>query len=255
MSLRIRYALLALVGLGLIGVIVVLIVLAKFNADLPQMITLQDYKPLLVSEVYDRNGKKIGEFYREKRILVPYDKIPKDIIDAFVSAEDGSFFKHEGINYTAIFRSFAVNLLKGKKAQGGSTITQQVARSLLLSSEKTYGRKIREILLAQKMEKALSKEDILYLYLNQIYLGQGAYGVGAAAQVYFRKDVSELTVPECAILAGLPQAPSRYSPIHNPAAAKERQRYVLNRMADVGYLTRKEAEQYAAEPVTLYVSP
>ena len=254
MSLRIRYALLALVGLGLVGVIVVLIVLAKFNADLPQMITLQDYKPLLVSEVYDRNGKKIGEFYREKRILVPYDKIPKNLVNAFVSAEDGSFFKHEGVNYTAIFRSFLVNLLKGKKAQGGSTITQQVARSLLLSSEKTYGRKIREILLAQKMEKSLSKEDILYLYLNQIYLGQGAHGVGAASEIYFRKDVKDLTIPEAAILAGLPQAPSRYSPISNPLSAKDRQKYVLNRMAEEGYISKTDADKYAAMPVKFYTT-
>src|SRR5262249_15450359 len=124
---------------------------------------------------------------------------------------------------------------------------------LLLSSEKTYARKIKEIMLAKKMEQNLRKEDIMYLYLNQIYLGQGAHGVGAAAQVYFRKDVKDLTIPEAAILAGLPQAPSRYSPIHNPSAAKERQKYVINRMADVGYITDEQAERYINEPVKLYV--
>ena len=227
--------------------------LAKFNADLPQMIQLADYKPLLVSEVYDRNGKKIGEFFREKRLLTPYEKVPKHVVQAFVAAEDDTFFRHTGINYLAMVRAFLANIKSGRKSQGGSTITQQVARSLLLSSEKTYGRKIREVLLAQKMEKSLSKEDILYLYLNQIYLGQGAHGVGAAAQVYFRKDVSQLTVPEAAILAGLPQAPSRYSPITNPSSAKERQRYVLGRMAEVGFITKPDAEKYAAQPVKLFV--
>lgn len=253
MSLQIRYVLLAIVGLGLAGVIAFLLILAKFNHDLPQMITIEDYKPLLVSEVYDRNNKKIGEFFREKRILTPYDQIPKGVVEAFVAAEDDTFFKHGGINYIAMMRAFLVNLKTGHKSQGGSTITQQVARSLLLSSEKTYGRKIREILLAQKMEKALSKEEILYLYLNQIYLGQGAYGVAAAAQVYFRKDIKDITVPEAAILAGLPQAPSRYSPINNPLSAKDRQKYVLNRMADVGFISRPDAEKYAKEPVKLFV--
>ena len=222
MSLRIRYLLLALVCLGLVGVVAFVVILTKFNADLPQMIGIADYKPLLVSEVYDRNGKKIGEFCREKRILTPYDKIPKTVVQAFVAAEDNTFFKHTGINYLAMIRSVFANIKSGRKSQGGSTITMQVARSLLLSSEKTYGRKIREVLLAQKMEKALTKEEILYLYLNQIYLGQSAYGIGAAAQIYFRKDVKDLTVPEAAILAGLPQAPSRYSPITNPSSAKER---------------------------------
>ncbi len=226
---------------------------AKYNSELPDMIELAQYKPLLVTEVFDRNNKKFGEFFREKRILTPYEKIPEHLIQAFIAAEDDTFFKHEGINFLAIARAFWANLRSGKKAQGGSTITQQVARSLLLSSEKTYTRKIKEIMLARKMEQSLRKEDILYLYLNQIYLGQGAHGVGAAAQVYFRKDVSELTIPEAAILAGLPQAPSRYSPIHNPSAAKERQKYVIRRMAEVGFITQEQAEQFINEPVKLYV--
>ncbi len=248
-----RNIVLAVTGLVIFGVIAGFAILAKFNADLPQMISIADYKPLLVSEVYDRNNKKIGEFFREKRILMAYDQIPKHLVQAFVAAEDDTFFKHTGINYLAIVRAFFANIKSGRKSQGGSTITQQVARSLLLSSEKTYGRKIREVLLAQKMEKSLSKEEILFLYLNQIYLGQGAHGVGAAAQVYFRKDVKDLTVPEAAILAGLPQAPSRYSPITNPSSAKERQRYVLNRMAEVNFITKAEAQTYASQPVRLFV--
>jgi penicillin-binding protein 1A len=253
MTLSLRKVLLALGGLCVIGALVVLGIVAKMNSELPELIGLADYKPLLVSEVFDRNGKKFGEFFREKRILVPYDQIPKTVIDAFIAAEDGAFFEHGGINYQAILRSIFANIRSGKKSQGGSTITQQVARSLMLSSEKTYTRKIKEVLLTWKMEKVLKKQDILFLYLNQIYLGQGAHGVGAAAQVYFRKDLKDLTVPEAAILAGLPQAPSRYSPIHNPSSAKERQRYVLNRMAEEGFITKQEAEAYIAEPVKLFV--
>lgn len=253
MSFSLRKLLVVMGVLVLAGVVTVAAVVMKFKAELPELIGLAEYKPLLVSEVYDRNGKKFGEFFREKRILVPYEKIPQNVVHAFVAAEDDTFFEHGGLNYIAIIRAVFANIRTGKKSQGGSTITQQVARALVLSSEKTYSRKIKEVLLSWKMEETLKKEDILFLYLNQIYLGQAAHGVGAAAQVYFRKDVKDLTVPEAAILAGLPQAPSRYSPIHNPSSAKERQRYVLKRMAAVGYITEEEAAKYAEEPVKLYV--
>lgn len=252
--MSLRNVLLAFAGLIVAGIIVVIGIVAKFNSELPELIGLADYKPLLVTEVYDRNNKKIGEFFREKRILVPYDQIPQNVIHAFVAAEDDTFFKHEGINYIAIFRAVLANLRSGKKSQGGSTITQQVARSIIIqSNEKTYSRKIKEILLSWKMEETLKKEEILFLYLNQIYLGQGAHGVGAAAQVYFRKDLKDLTVPEAAILAGLPQAPSRYSPIHNPSSAKDRQRYVIRRMEEVGYISDDDAEKFDEEPVKLFV--
>jgi len=234
---------------GAAGVAVVYV----FSSQLPRMITVADYHPLLVSEVYDRNNEKFGEFFREKRMLLPYEQIPEKVVQAFVSAEDSTFFEHHGLNYVAMFRAFLANLKSGRKAQGASTITQQVARTLLLSSEKTYSRKIKEILLSQKMEDNLSKKEILYLYLNQIYLGEGAYGVGAAAQVYFRKDVKDLTIPEAAILAGLPQAPSRYSPIGHPRSAKDRQRYVLHRMTENGYITAEDEKKFAEQPVKLYV--
>ncbi len=249
---KILVAALVVVFAGLAGVATLFVVM---SSDLPQLVTVADYKPLLVSEVYDRNGKKIGEFFREKRTLISFAEIPKPLLDAFVAAEDSSFFKHEGINYLAILRAMIANRKAGRKVQGGSTITQQVARSLLLSSEKTYTRKIKEAILARRMEAHLSKEDILYLYLNQIYLGQGAYGVAQAANIYFRKPVQELTLAECAILAGLPQAPSRYSPISNPKAAKERQLYVLSRMADEGFVTREEADTAAAQEVDVFVFP
>jgi len=222
-------------------------------ATLPQLISVDDYKPLLVSQVYDRNGKKIGEFFRERRTLVPYEKIPENLVKAFLAAEDDQFFKHGGINYLAIMRATWANLRAGKNVQGGSTITQQVAKTLLLSSEKTYLRKVKEALLAQRMEEDLNKEDILYLYLNQIYFGQGAYGVELAAETYFRKTVDKLELPEMAILAGLPKAPSAYSPVHNSVRAKERQVYVLNRMAEVGFITKEEALKAAQVPVKIYL--
>lgn len=226
----------------------------SISADLPKLITVADYEPLLVSEVYARGGEKIGEFFNQKRRLVAYVEIPEVIIKAFVAAEDSSFFSHGGINYISIFRAFMANLRAGKKVQGGSTITQQVARSLLLSPEKTYTRKIREILLAQQMEANLSKQEILYLYLNQIYLGEGAYGITLAAQIYFHKTLKELTLAEIAILAGLPQAPSRYSPVSNPAKAKERQRYVLNRMVEDKIISEEQAKEALSQPIKVFIS-
>lgn len=245
--------LLFIVALGLIGIFGIYLIVKSAQSSLPQLITVKDYQPLLVSQVYDRNGKKIGEFFRERRTLVPYEKIPKNLINAFLAAEDDQFFEHKGINPQAIFRAALANLRAGRSVQGGSTITQQVAKTLMLSSEKTMTRKLRDILLAIEMEKNLSKEEILFLYLNQIYFGQGAYGVEQAAQVYYRKPASKLTLPEMAILAGLPQAPSRYSPVKNPLRAKERQIYVLHRMADVGFITKDEAESAIKEHVKVYV--
>lgn len=227
--------------------------LISLSNQLPQIIKVEDYKPLMVTDVYARGGEKIGEFYREKRTLTPYDKIPKTLVNAFVAAEDDTFFQHHGINYVAIMRAFIVNLTTGEKRQGASTITQQVAKGLLLQDNgKTYTRKIKEILLAQKMEENLSKQDILYLYLNQIYFGEGSYGVSTAADTYFRKPLEKLTIAEMAILAGLPKAPSDYSPTDNPLKAKVRQKYVLGRMRDLKYITEPEYQAAINEPVTVF---
>ena len=222
-------------------------------SDLPPIDQLKTYRPPLISFVFDREGEKVGEFFRERRILVPYEEFPEVLIQAFVSAEDGSFFKHKGLNVRAIFRAFLANIRAGRKVQGGSTITQQVARALLLSSEKTYTRKLKEAILALRMERHLSKEHILYLYLNQIYLGHGAYGVGMAAEIYFRKKVKELNLAEASLLAGLPQAPSRFSPIYNPKKAKDRQLYVLQRMTEEQYIKAEEAEQVGNSDLKIYL--
>lgn len=236
-----------------VGALIAVGSLLSIKSSLPKIMQIKDYEPLLVSQVYDRNGKKIGEFFRERRTLVAYDKIPKHLINAFLAAEDDQFFKHNGINYLAILRAMMANIRAGKNVQGGSTITQQVAKTFFLSPEKTIFRKIREALLAMQLEDNLSKEEILYLYLNQIFFGNTAYGVENAAQTYFRKSVDKLTLEESAILAGLPQAPSRYSPVKNPKSAKERQVYVLNRMADVGFITRDDAAKAIQTPVKVYM--
>jgi penicillin-binding protein 1A len=243
----------ALCALGFIAVGGVAIYLISMASALPQILKVNDYHPRLVTEVYARGGEKIGEFFNENRTIVPYEKMPKRLVQSFISAEDSTFFEHSGVNFIAIGRAFIVNLLSGEKRQGASTITQQVARSiLLLTNEKTYTRKIKEILLAQKMEQHLSKEDILYLYLNQIYFGEGAYGVSSAAETYFRKTVDKLTVAEMAILAGLPQAPTDYAPSDHPQKAKNRQKYVLGRMRDLKFISPAEYNQALNEPILVY---
>ena len=220
---------------------------------LPRLLSMADYKPPLLTEVFDRNGDKIGEIFKQRRMLFNYEDMPNHLISAFVAAEDGEFFKHKGINYRAILRAFLANLKAGRKVQGGSTITQQVARSLLLSSKKTYTRKLKEVILALRMENVLSKQDILYIYLNQIYLGHGAYGIEMASRVYFRKSVTELNLAEAAILAGLPKAPSRFSPIFNPKRAKSRQTYVLTRMKEDSYISEEEFKTTLLQPVKVFV--
>ncbi|MFZ3231803.1 MAG: PBP1A family penicillin-binding protein [Pseudobdellovibrio sp.] len=219
--------------------------------SLPEIIKVEDYKPLLVSQVYDRNNKKFGEFFRERRVLIPYKDIPKNVVNAFLASEDDQFFQHSGINPQALLRAALANMKAGRNVQGGSTITQQVAKTLLLSNEKTLSRKLRDILLALQMEKNLSKDEILYLYLNQIYFGQGAYGIEMAAQTYFKKSAKQLTLPEAAMLAGLPKAPSDYSPVKNPSRAKERQIYVLRRMADVNFIKKEDAEAAIQQPIVV----
>jgi penicillin-binding protein 1A len=223
-------------------------VVLHFSKDLPSIDALAEYSPPVSTVITDMDGRFVGEFFEQQRYVVPFEAIPKDLRDAFVAAEDAAFWEHSGVDYMGIARAMVRNIKAGRMAQGASTITQQVARSFLLTNEKKLSRKIKEALLAYRVENNFEKEYILYLYLNQIFLGHGAYGVQAAAKLYFDKDVSELTLPECAIIAGLPQAPSNYSPNRNFSAAKARQRYVLDQMADKGYITEEVADAaYDAE--------
>ena len=225
----------------------------QISKDLPEISSLRDYHPPVITTVYSDNGRKIAEFYKYRRVILPLPEIPEQLINAFVDAEDARFFQHTGIDIISVFRAFMKNMTAGEIVQGGSTITQQVAKSFFLSSERTYTRKIREAILSYRIEKRFSKEDILFLYLNQIYLGHGAYGVQAAAENYFGKTVGELNLAECALLAGLPQAPSRYSPFRSPDQARKRQLYVLNQMVERGHVTPVEAE--AARETQLDIKP
>ncbi len=238
--------LLAISGLLTVGIIASLYLLAALN--LPDVSSMADYQPHATSLIYDKDGETIGWAFTENRQLADLDEIPKLLINAFVAAEDARFFQHQGVDAWSIVRAIVHNIKDGGR-QGASTITQQVARSLLLSPEKTYTRKIKEAILAYRIDKFLSKNDILHIYLNQIYLGEGAYGVVAAARTYFGKPVGDLTLAEISILAGLPQAPSRYSPFKHFERAKTRQVYVLNRMAEDGFITPTAARKAYADPL------
>ncbi|MDH3998797.1 MAG: PBP1A family penicillin-binding protein [Desulfuromonadales bacterium] len=219
--------------------------------NLPKVDTLADYRPPVVTKILSDDGAVIGELYKERRIVVPVSRMPKQLIQAFVAAEDSNFFKHQGIDLVSIARAAIKNIKAGGIVQGGSTITQQVAKSLLLTPERKFKRKFKEAILAYRMENRLSKEEILYLYLNQIYLGHRAHGVQAAAENYFDKDVQNLTLAECSILAGLPKAPSAYSPYRHFDRAKERQKYVLGRMLKEGFISKQELEQAQAEELVI----
>ena len=219
-----------------------------FVRDLPDLRTIEDYRPPITSRVVDRNGEELGAFFKERRSLAPIDTLPRHLVQAFVAGEDSSFFEHAGIDYRSILRAVWVNLRAGGEIkQGASTITQQMVKGLLLSPERKFRRKIREMILAHRIEKSFSKQEILYLYLNQIYFGHGAYGIREAARTYFGKDTLELNVSESALLAGLPKAPSRYSPFQNLEAAEERRRYVLSRMHAEGYLSAADYSTSIAE--------
>ncbi len=213
------------------------------SEELPKIASLADYRPSIITTVYSDDNRKIAEFYKERRIILALSDMPPMLKTAFVAAEDSRFYKHGGIDFLSIVRAFFKNIEAGTIIQGGSTITQQVTKSFLLTPERSYSRKIREAILAYRIDKSFSKDEVLFLYLNQIYLGHGAYGVEAASENYFGKSTTELNLAECAILAGLPQAPSRYSPFRYPDRAKQRQIYVLNRMVAEGYITNIQATE------------
>jgi len=239
--------------LGLMALIAAVGGYQYISQDLPKINSLMDYRPPIITTVYAEDGRKIGEFFKERRIVIPLGEVPPLLVRAFIAAEDSRFFQHQGIDPFSILRAALKNLEAGTIKQGGSTITQQVTRSFLLTPERSYIRKIKEVILSYRIEKAFTKEEILFLYLNQIYLGHGAYGVQAAAENYFGKSVKELNLAECAVLAGLPQAPTRYSPFRHPEQARARQVYVLNRMVEEGFITREQADE--ALSVKLDIKP
>lgn len=222
--------------------------------DLPRLDRVEDYQPPAVSQVFDRNGALIGEFFDpdNRRYPVSIDKIPPHVRNAFVAAEDATFYSHPGIDVVSIFRAAVKNLQSGSARQGGSTITQQVVKNLLLSSQKKLTRKLKEAILSYRIEQRLTKEEILQIYLNQIFFGNRSYGIQAAAQAYFHKDVEDLSIAEGAILAGLPKAPSRYSPLSNREEAVRRQHYVLAQMVESGFITEQEARAAREEELQFH---
>ena len=234
------------VGAALAGSSLLYYLLLK---ELPSIAALKDYRPSITTRVYADNNELIDEFSLEDRKVVKYEDIPKMVIQAFVAAEDARFFQHRGFDMQSMSRAFFKNLEAGRIVQGGSTITQQVAKALYLSPEKSYLRKLREALLAYKIDTYLSKEEIITLYLNHIYLGHGTYGIEAASQGYFGKSASDLTLAEAAMLAGLPKAPSNYSPYLHPDKAYQRQTYVLTRMLEDHYITQAQKERALARPL------
>ncbi len=211
------------------------------SLEIPDLRSVETYAPAQASIIYDRHGKVIDRVFAENRTLVSLAEMSPMLPKAFVAAEDGRFYEHAGLDAISVLRAAIANARSGRKSQGGSTITQQVAKALLLTPEKTYIRKFKEAILAWRIDTLLSKDEIMYIYLNQIYLGEGAYGVEAAAHTYFGKSAADLNLAEAALLAGLPQAPSRYSPIKHFSRARARQRYVLNRMAEDGYVSAEAA--------------
>ena len=229
--------------LALLGGIAFAILWATIVPNLPDISGLKDIQLEVPLRVYSADNKLIGIFGERRRIPVKYDELPKNLINAFVAGEDARFFEHPGIDYQGLSRAVFQLIRTGEKTQGGSTITQQLARNFYLSSEKTYLRKIREIFLALKIERIYSKEEILNLYLNKIFLGHRAYGVGAAAEVYYGKTLGQLSTAQAAMLAALPKAPSRINPISGPERALIRRNYVLSRMHDLDHLSEIEYEQ------------
>ncbi|MDR2573128.1 MAG: PBP1A family penicillin-binding protein [Desulfovibrio sp.] len=225
------------------------------SRDLPNITRITDYTPLLATTVLARDGSQLGVFYHEKRYPIGLGDMPRYLPLAFLAAEDAAFYSHPGIDPTAIIRAILTNFRYGSNRSGGSTITQQIVKQLLLSSERTYTRKIKEALLAHRLEKYLAKDEILSIYLNHINLGAHAYGVEAAARTYFGKHAADITLAESAVLAGLPQAPSRYNPFRHPEKAKSRQMYVLGRLRDLQWITPEEYRQAAEEPLVYWSIP
>ncbi len=245
-----RFSLKILLSLMLLGVITLSVVSLIVIPELPDIEALRDVKMQIPLRIYSRDRSLIAEFGEMRRIPVDIDQTPQQMINAFIAAEDDRFYQHPGVDWQGILRA-AINLvLTGEKAQGGSTITMQVARNFFLSNEKSYMRKINEIFLALKIEQELSKAEILELYLNKIYLGQRAYGIGAAAQVYYGSTIQDLTLPQIATIAGLPKAPSTTNPVTSREKAGERRTYVLGRMLDLGFISQQEYEQAKNSPVT-----
>jgi penicillin-binding protein 1A len=238
----------------LVGVAAAAGLIWHFSKDLPDYSQLQDYEPPVMTRVHAADGALLGEYSRERRLYLPIQAVPKLVINAFLAAEDKNFYEHGGIDYSGMARAalvYAQNFGSGRRPQGASTITQQVAKNFFFSSEVSFARKIKEALLAMRLERAYSKDKILELYLNEIYLGQGAYGIAAASLVYFDKSVNELTVAEASFLAALPKAPGTLNPVRNHDRAVERRNYVVDRLLENGWIKQADADIARKDPLAV----
>jgi penicillin-binding protein 1A len=242
----------SILGLALLGLGLGTWVYRQFESDLPANLgVITDYQPIRASQIWSADGELIGEFFVEKRVLLPIDQVPDLVRKAFVAAEDGRFYRHGGVDYLGITRAAWANFRAGGVVQGGSSITQQVAKILIVGQERSLARKVREALLAFRIEKRLSKDQILGIYLNHVYLGHGAYGLAAAATAYFGKNVSDLTVAEAAMLAALPKAPGSVTPVRDFERARVRQQYVLDQMRELGFISAAQADNARNESLVL----
>src|SRR5271170_5325269 len=244
--------------LFLVGVAAAAGLIWHFSKDLPDYSQLQDYEPPVMTRVHAADGSLLGEYSRERRLYLPIQAVPKLVINSFLAAEDKNFYEHGGIDYSGMARAallYAQNYGSNRRPQGASTITQQVAKNFLLNNQVSFERKIKEALLALRIERTYSKQKILELYLNEIYLGYGAYGVAAASLLYFDKSVHELTIPEAAYLAALPKGPNNYSPFRRHDEAVARRNYVIDRMAEDGYIGAADAEAAKKSPLNVTLRP
>ncbi len=242
------------IGIILFGIFLLFSAFWYFSAGLPDYKKLSNYEPSVLSRVYTKNGELVAEYAIEKRLFIPYESIPEKVINSFLSAEDKNFFNHPGIDAKGVTRAFIKNIeniISGKRLEGASTITQQVAKNFLLTNEVSLRRKIKEAILAFRIEKAFTKKRILELYLNEIYLGQGTYGVASASLEYFDKSVKELNYVEASLLAALPKAPSKYNPFKSPELAKKRRNMVLRNLNDNGYISGNDFKKFLNKDINL----
>ena len=244
------YLLSVILGLGVVGALLGAFVLALLWPTLPSLEALTDYQPKIPLRVVSIEGDLLGEFGEERRAIVSIREVPDVMKQAILAAEDERFYQHGGVDYLSVARAALANVTSGTQ-QGAGTITMQVARNFFLTREKTVTRKLREVLLAWKIEANLSKDEILELYVNQIFLGQRAYGFAAASQIYFGKPLKDVTVAEAAMLAGLPKAPSTYNPVTNPRRAKTRQFYVLRRMHELRFISDEAFKEAQNAPLNV----
>ena len=254
MSTLIKKIVTVFISFLLLGSILIFAVLWTFSNNIPDYKFLKNYKPPVSSKVYSGGGELVADFSKEKRIFVPYESIPQNIINSFLSAEDKNFFSHPGVDAKGVIRAIInniSNILTSKRLEGASTITQQVAKNLLLTNELSYSRKIKEMILALRMENLLTKKRIMELYLNEIYLGNGSYGVASASLNYFNKSLTDLEIDEMALLAALPKAPSSYNPYKNPIRALKRRNWVLKRLLDEKFIDIETYMNLLNKPINL----